>query len=65
MTTQAEYTWLSAGFHTTTLPIKAAEAGRLPAMAVKLKGVMATTKPSSARYSIRFQIPGALMGCSA
>ena len=65
MTTHAEYTWLSAGFHTTTLPMSAAEAGRLPAMAVKLKGVIATTNPSRARYSMRFQIPGDEMGCSA
>ena len=29
------------GFQTTTFPIRAGAAGRLPAMAVKLKGVMA------------------------
>ena len=29
------------GFQTTTLPINAGAAGRLPAMAVKLKGVIA------------------------
>jgi hypothetical protein len=34
-------------------------------MAVKLNGVMASTNPSSGRYSIRFQVPGADAGCSA
>nr|BFE77486.1 hypothetical protein GCM10020093_000870 [Planobispora longispora] len=52
------------GFQTTTLPISAAEAGRLPAMAVKLNGVIARTKPSSGRYSIRFHTPGDDTGCS-
>ena len=33
----------------------ATHAGRFPAMAVKLKGVMAYTKPSNGRYSRRFQ----------
>jgi hypothetical protein len=31
------------------LPMSAHEAGRFPAIAVKLKGVMASTKPSSGR----------------
>jgi hypothetical protein len=39
--------------------------GRLPAMAVKLKGVTAKTKPSRGRYSRRFQTPGELKGCWA
>ena len=38
--------------------------GRLPAIAVKLNGATANTKPSSARYSIRFQMPGDEIGCS-
>jgi hypothetical protein len=32
---------LAAGFHTTALPMRAGAAGRLPPMAVKLKGVIA------------------------
>ena len=39
--TWAEKIWWSLGFQTTTFPIMAALDGRLPAMAVKLKGVMA------------------------
>ena len=39
--------------------------GRLPAIAVKLNGVTANTKPSSGRYSIRFHTPGGESGCSA
>jgi hypothetical protein len=46
-------------------PIRAAEVGRLPAIAVKLKGVTAKTKPSSGRYSIRFHVPGDETGCSS
>ena len=57
--------WVSAGFQTTGLPMMAAEVGRLPAMAVKLNGVMAYTKPSRGRYSIRFHTPGELSGWSA
>ena len=55
---------MSAHFHTTVLPMRAQLAGRLPAMAVKLNGVKANTKPSSARYSRRFHTPGELMGWS-
>ena len=33
-------------------------------MQVKLKGLTAKTKPSSGRYSIRFQIPVGEYGCS-
>jgi len=47
------------------LPISATEVGRLPAIAVKLNGVTAKTKPSSGRYSMRFQIPGEETGCSS
>src|SRR2546428_11584588 len=61
----AEYAAVDAGFHTTVLPISAALPGRLPAIAVKLNGVTAKTKPSSGRYSIRFQVPGAEIGCSS
>jgi hypothetical protein len=46
------------------LPISAGAAGRLPPIAVKLKGVTAKTNPSSGRYSIRFHVPGAEFGCS-
>ena len=53
------------GFHTTTLPSSAGAVGRLAAIEVKLNGVIARTKPSSGRYSIRFQMPGADNGCSA
>src|SRR5262245_20081083 len=53
-----------AGFHSTVLPISAGAVGRFPAIDVKLKGVTANTKPSSARYSRRFHCPGALHGCS-
>ncbi len=34
----AEYLAVFEGFHTTVLPISAGAEGRLPAMAVKLKG---------------------------
>src|SRR3569833_2092345 len=51
------------GFQTTTLPISAAEHGRLPAIAVKLDGVIATTRPSCGRYSSRFHTPGEEIGC--
>jgi hypothetical protein len=47
------------------LPISAAEVGRLPAIEVKLNGVTAKTKPSSGRYSSRFQTPGEEIGCSS
>ncbi len=33
--------WVGEGFHTTVLPISAGAVGRLPAMAVKLNGVIA------------------------
>ena len=41
--------WVGDGFHTTTLPSSAGADGRLPAIAVKLNGVIARTKPSSGR----------------
>ena len=49
--------WVTDGFHTTVLPISAGAVGRLPAIAVKLNGVIATTKPSSGRWSNRFHTP--------
>ena len=33
--------WVGEGFHTTVLPIRAGAVGRLPAIAVKLNGVIA------------------------
>src|SRR5690348_17071099 len=57
--------WVGDGFHTTTLPSRAGAVGRLPAIEVKLNGVIARTKPSSGRYSIRFQMPGEDSGCSS
>ena len=53
------------GFQTTVLPISAGASGRLPAIAVKLNGVIARTKPSSGRWSIRFHTPALERGCSA
>ena len=41
--------WVVAGFQITVLPISAGAVGRLPAIAEKLNGVIATTKPSSGR----------------
>ena len=53
------------GFHSTTLPIRAGAVGRFAAIEVKLNGVMASTNPSSGRYSIRSHSPAADSGCSA
>src|SRR5262245_15647832 len=61
----AEYAAVDAGFQRTVFPISAALPGRLPEIAVKLKGVTANTKPSSGRYSMRFQVPAAELGCSS
>jgi hypothetical protein len=41
MVTVAASCWVGDGFHSTTLPIRAGAVGRLPAMEVKLNGVMA------------------------
>ncbi len=60
-----EYIVLAAGFQTTVFPMRAGAVGRLPAMAVKLNGVTAKTKPSSGRCSTRFQAPGEDSGCWA
>ena len=58
--------WFSAGFQTTTFPMSAHDAGRFPAMAVKLNGVIARTNPSSGLSSSEFKKPGGEMGwCSA
>ncbi len=46
-----------AGFHTTVLPTIAGAAARLPPIDVKLNGLIASTKPSSGRWSMRFHIP--------
>ena len=58
ISTDAASCWVVAGFQTTVLPMSAGAVGRLPAIEVKLKGVMASTKPSSGRESIRFHTPG-------
>jgi hypothetical protein len=39
--------------------------GRFPAIAVKLNGVMATTNPSSGRWSNRFHTPAEELGWSS
>src|SRR6266567_695204 len=65
MLTCADNCWVGDGFHTTVLPSSAGADGRLPAIEVKLNGVIASTKPSSGRYSIRFHEPGEDEGCSA
>ncbi len=41
--------WVGLGFHSTVLPSSAGAVGRLPAIAVKLNGVIAYTKPSNGR----------------
>ena len=53
-----------AGFQSTVLPIIAGEPARLPPIAVKLNGEIASTKPSSGRCSRRFHTPGDDCGCS-
>jgi hypothetical protein len=53
------------GFQIAVLPSSAGAVGRLPAIEVKLNGVMASTKPSRGRCSSLFQQPGADSGCSA
>ena len=65
MSADAANCWVVAGFHTTVLPISAGAVGRLPAIDVKLNGVIASTKPSSARSSMRFQTPGGEIGWSS
>ena len=49
----------------TVSPISAGLVERLAPIAVKLNGLIAKTKPSSGRYSIRFQTPGEETGCSS
>ena len=65
MITWAEYIWLSAGFQTTTFPIKAGAAHKFAAIAVKLNGVIANTNPSRGLYSSLLIIPSAESGCSS
>src|SRR3954471_11882508 len=60
-----EYAAGEAGFQSTLLPISAGLDVRLAPIAVKLNGLIAKTKPSSGRYSIRFQTPGEEIGCSS
>src|SRR5205085_821233 len=62
---QAESACVEAGFQTTVLPISAGAVERFVPIAVKLNGLIARTKPSSGRYSIRFQTPGDEIGCSS
>ena len=56
---------MPAGFQTTVFPISAGELVRFAAIAVKLNGETAKTKPSSGRYSSRFQTPCEEIGCSS
>ena len=56
---------VEAGFQSTTSPISAGLETRFAPIAVKLNGLIAKTKPSSGRYSIRFQTPGEETGCSS
>src|SRR2546423_165723 len=58
----AENCWVGLGFQTTVQPISAGAVGRLPAIEVKLNGVIARTKPSSGRWSSRFHVAGGLTG---
>ncbi len=52
-----------AGFQTTVLPTIAGAAARLPPIDVKLNGLIASTKPSSGRWSMRFHVPADDTGC--
>ena len=61
---QAESACVDAGFHTTVFPMSAGEVVRFAPIAVKLNGLIAKTKPSSGRYSRRFQTPADEIGCS-
>ena len=51
-----------AGFHTMVLPIMAGAVHKLPAMAVKLKGLNANINPSRGRYSSLFHTPFSDLG---
>ena len=62
---QAESAWVEAGFQTTVFPIRAGDVVRLAPIAVKLNGLIASTKPSRARYSILFHTPADEAGCSS
>src|SRR5258708_38034191 len=61
---QAETAAVDAGFHTIVFPRSAGDVVRFAPIAVKLNGLTAKTKPSSGRYSSRFQTPGDEIGCS-
>ena len=41
MVSEAARVWVGAGFQTTVLPMSAGAVGRLPAIAVKLNGLIA------------------------
>ena len=53
----AESCWVGLGFHTTVLPISTGAKSRFAAMDVKLKGEIASTNPSSGRWSVWFHCP--------
>ena len=63
MITWAASSAVVAGFQTTVLPTIAGAAARLPPIDVKLNGLIASTKPSSGRWSMRFHTPGEDTGC--
>ena len=65
MTIDAPTIACAEGFQITVLPSSAGTVGRFPPIAVKLNGVTAYTKPSSGRYSIRFQASSPDSGCSS
>ncbi len=61
----ADSACVEAGFQTTVFPISAGDVLRFAPIAVKLNGLIARTKPSSGRYSSRFQTPADEIGCSS
>ena len=63
MITCAARSAVVAGFQTTVLPTIAGATARLPPIDVKLKGLIASTNPSSGRWSIRFHVPADDTGC--
>ena len=63
MITWAASSAVVAGFQTTVLPTIAGATARFPPIEVKLKGLIASTKPSSGRWSMRFHTPGDDTGC--
>ena len=63
MITWAASSAVVAGFQTTVLPTIAGATARFPPIEVKLNGLMASTKPSSGRWSMRFHTPADDTGC--